>query len=239
VIFLIIQGDCRDELKGVTSDSIDLIFADPPYFLSNGGVSINSGKIVSVNKGDWDKKENYDDVLQFTKQWLEESKRVLKSTGTIWISGTHHNIFDIQAILKELDFKLINVIIWHKTDAPPLIYKNKFKFSYEFIIWAKKKNHVFNYESMFKIDNTEMEDVWHISAVQKYEKKYGYHPTQKPMELLERIIKSATKKGDVVLDPFMGSGTTCYVAKKLGRRYIGIEKETQYFELSQRRIESI
>lgn len=233
-------GDCIDVLKKFKNNTIDLVFADPPYFLSNGGKSIRSGKIVSVNKGDWDIRENYTDTLQFTRDWLFECHRLLKETGTIWISGTKHNIFDIEKVLKELKFKIINIIIWHKSDPPPLIYKNKFRFSYEFIIWAKKGNkHYFNYNLMYEISKTEMEDVWTIPAVHKNEKKFGYHPTQKPVKLLERIILSSSKIGDTILDPFLGSGTTYITSKKLERNCIGIEKNSTFYNISKKRINSI
>ena len=240
VKLLLYNDDCLEILKKIKSDSIDLIFADPPYFLSNGGKSIRSGKVVSVNKGEWDKKENYEDITLFTKKWINECYKALKTGGSIWVSGTIHNIFDVKNAMDEVGFKIINIIVWHKSDPPPLIYKNKFRFSYELIIWASKGfNHTFNYEDMFKINNAELEDVWTIPAVQMNEKKFGYHPTQKPEKLLERIIKSSSKEGETVLDPFMGSGTTCYVAKKLNRNYIGIEKEKKFFNISKRRIDSI
>ena len=141
--------------------------------------------------------------------------------------------------MKKIGFKIINIIIWHKNDPPPLIYKNKFKFSYEFIIWASKgKNKTFNYNEMFKVDNEEMHDVWNLPAVQMNEKKFGYHPTQKPECLLKRIIISSTNEKDVILDPFMGSGTSGYVAKKLNRHFVGIEKEKRYFDIAQARIKS-
>lgn len=237
---MLYNADCIEVLKTLQPNSIDLIFADPPYFLSNGGKSIHSGKIVSVNKGDWDEKSKYDNHLQFTKEWIQQSFRILKYGGSIWISGTVHNIFDVKNYLDEIGFKIINIVVWHKSDPPPLIYKNKLKFSYELIIWAKKDGkHTFNYQYMFDIKGEEMQDVWTIPAVQMHEKKFGYHPTQKPEALLERIIKACSNVGDTVLDPFSGSGTTCYVAKKLNRKYIGIEKEKEYFNISKRRIESI
>lgn len=237
---MLYNADCIEVLKTLKPNSIDLIFADPPYFLSNGGKSIHSGKIVSVNKGDWDEKSKYDNHLQFTKEWIQQSFRILKYGGSIWISGTVHNIFDVKNYLDEIEFKIINIVVWHKSDPPPLIYKNKLKFSYELIIWAKKDGkHTFNYQYMFDIKGEEMQDVWTIPAVQMHEKKFGYHPTQKPEALLERIIKACSNVGDTVLDPFSGSGTTCYVAKKLNRKYIGIEKEKEYFNISKRRIESI
>lgn len=230
-------GDCIEVMKELERNKVDLIFADPPYFLSNDGQSIRSGKVVSVNKGDWDKKENYDNVDSFTYSWLKECHRILKYDGTIWVSGTHHNIFDIEKNMKKIGFKIINIVIWHKSDPPPLIYKNKFRFSYEFIIWAKKGGkHYFNYDEMYSVNNQEMEDVWLMDAVQMSEKKHGYHPTQKPEKLLERIIKATSKEGDIVLDPFLGSGTTCFVAKKLNRKYIGIEKEEKYFNIAKDRL---
>ncbi len=230
-------GDCIEVMKKLERNKVDLIFADPPYFLSNDGQSIRSGKVVSVNKGDWDKKENYDNVDSFTYNWLKECYRILKYDGTIWVSGTHHNIFDIEKNMKRIGFKIINIVIWHKSDPPPLIYKNKFRFSYEFIIWAKKGGkHYFNYDEMYSVNNQEMEDVWLMDAVQMSEKKHGYHPTQKPEALLDRIIKATSKEGDIVLDPFLGSGTTCYVAKKLNRKYIGIEKEKKYFNIAKDRL---
>ena len=237
---MLYNADCIEVLKTLKPNSIDLIFADPPYFLSNGGKSIHSGKIVSVNKGDWDDKSKYDNHLHFTKEWLQQSFRVLRYGGSIWISGTVHNIFDVKNYLDEIGFKIINIVVWHKSDPPPLIYKNKLKFSYELIIWGKKDGkHTFNYQDMFDINGEEMQDVWIIPAVQMSEKKFGYHPTQKPEALLERIIKACSNVGDTVLDPFSGSGTTCYVAKKLNRKYIGIEKDKEYFNISKRRIESI
>lgn len=237
---MLYNKDCIEVLKTLKPNSIDLIFADPPYFLSNGGKSIHSGKVVSVNKGDWDDKSKYDNHLQFTKEWLQQSFRVLKYGGSIWISGTVHNIFDVKNYLDEIGFKIINIIVWHKSDPPPLIYKNKFKFSYELIIWAKKDGkHTFNYKDMFAVEDEEMQDVWTISAVGMSEKKFGYHPTQKPEALLERIIRACSNEGDIVLDPFSGSGTTCFVAKKLNRKYIGIEKNKEYFDISKRRIDSI
>ncbi|MDD3106254.1 MAG: site-specific DNA-methyltransferase [Bacilli bacterium] len=224
-------------MKNLENESIDMIFADPPYFLSNGGVSISSGKVVSVDKGSWDKEDNHLNVIQFTYRWLKECYRLLKINGTIWVSGTHHNIFDVENEMKKIGYKIINIIIWHKSDPPPLIYKNKFRFSYEMIIWAKKDSkYMFNYREIYSINNCEMEDVWTIPAVQRNEKKYGYHPTQKPEKLLERIILATSKENDLVLDPFMGSGTTCYVSKKLSRKYIGIEKEKEFFDIARNRI---
>lgn len=232
-------GDSLEILPTLQSNSVDLIFADPPYFLSNDGLSIRSGKVVSVNKGDWDKKDNYASTSNFTYSWLKECYRLLKNNRTIWVTGTHHNIFEVEREIKRVGFKLINIIIWHKADPPPLIYRNKFRFSYEFIIWAKKgRSHYFNYDLMYRLQNKEMEDVWMMAAVQQKEKKYGYHPTQKPEQLLRRIILSASKEGDVILDPFLGSGTTAYVAKQLKRNYLGIEQEPKYLKIASERVMS-
>lgn len=237
---MLYNDDCIEVLKTLKANSIDLIFADPPYFLSNGGKSIHNGKVVSVNKGDWDDKSKYEDSLKFTENWISEAYRVLKFGGSIWVSGTVHNIFDVKSCLDKIGYKTINIIAWHKSDPPPLIYKNKFKFSYELIIWASKGfKHTFNYDEMFKVSNEEMQDVWTIPAVSKSEKKFGYHPTQKPEALLERIIIATSNEKETVLDPFSGSGTTCYVAKKLNRKYIGIEKNKEFFNISKKRIDSI
>lgn len=237
MFFILYNDDCIKVMKKMKSESVDVVFADPPYFLSNNGISISSGKIVSVNKGEWDKKENYDDIQKFTKEWISECYRVLKRKCSIWVSGTPHNIFNVKKVLDEVGFRIVNIIIWKKTDPPPLIYKNKCKFSYEFIIWADKGyGHIFNYEEMFNINNNELEDVWLLPAVSMNEKKFGYHPTQKPECLLERIIKATTNEGQLVLDPFMGSGTTGVVCKRLNRKFIGIEKNKKYFIISEKRL---
>ena len=191
--FILYNDDCIKVMQKIKNESVNVVFADPPYFLSNGGKCISSGKVVSVNKGEWDKKENYGDIQKFTKDWISECYRILKMRCSIWISGTYHNIFDIKQALDEVGFKIVNIIIWKKLDPPPLIYKNKCRFSYEFIIWADKgHSHIFNYKEMFNINNDELEDVWLLPAVSMNEKKYGYHPTQKPECLLERIIKAST-----------------------------------------------
>lgn len=237
---MIYNDDCLKKMKHFPNNTIDMVFADPPYFLSNNGLSIHSGRIVSVNKGTWDKKESHKDVKEFTNKWIKECFRILKNNGSIWISGTQHNIFDVREAILQAGFSIINIIIWHKVDPPPLIFKNKFQFSYEFIIWARKgKKTTFNYQTMFSVYNEEMHDVWNLPAVQMCEKKYGYHPTQKPECLLERIILATTNENDIVLDPFMGSGTTVVVAQKLKRRGIGIEKEREYFDIARKRLNEI
>lgn len=235
----IYNDDCLNVLKKLKDNSIDLIIADPPYFLSNGGKSINNGKIVSVNKGEWDKVNSRGEKLLFTEKWIKACKRVIKPTGSIFIMGSYHNIFDVYDACYKYGLKIINFITWNKTDPPPLIYKNKFRFSAEHILWVKKgKVHKFNYKYIYNVNSEEMTDVWRLSAVSLPEKKFGYHPTQKPIKLMERMIFACTDEGDVVLDPFMGSGTTVVASKKLNRKFIGIEKEISYFNIAKSRIQS-
>ncbi len=193
-IFLI-EGDSLRILNKLPKCSIDMIFADPSYFLSGNGITCQSGKMVSVKKGDWDEKITLKEKYQFNRLWIKECKKVLKEDGTIWISGTLHNIYSIGHILEEEGFKILN-------------------------------------------NNKQMKDVWTTSIIKKSEKVYGKHPTQKPKEILERIILASTDEGDIILDPFNGSGTTGVVANILNRKYIGIEKENEYIELSKRRLEN-
>lgn len=220
-----------------------MVFADPPYFLSNGGKTISSGRIVSVDKGDWDKAESMDEVDAFNKQWLTLCKDKLKDNGTIWVSGTHHNIFSVAKALSELDFKILNVVTWAKTTPPDSIYHRQLTHSSEFIIWAKKSkraHHQYNYDVMRQLnDGKQMTDVWYMPAVQKWEKSCGKHPTQKPLALLSRIILASTKEGDWILDPFNGSGTTGIAASLLNRRYLGIDQDSTFLELSQKRREEL
>lgn len=236
---------CEDNIKIMNSlnpESIDMIFADPPYFLSNGGTSISAGKIVSVNKGEWDKMGSLKEIDQFNRKWIMVCKRILKKNGTIWITGTHHNIYSIGTILKEYGFHILNHVIWVKTDPPPNITKRMFKFSYENVIWAKKHKygkHVYNYEIMRSINKgKEMTNVWVIPHVTMEEKTFGYHSTQKPIKLLDRIIKASTNENALILDPFCGSGTTGVAAVMNGRKFIGIDNNLNYIKLSKRRIEN-
>lgn len=235
---MIYNDDCLNMMKQLSLSSVDMIFADPPYFLSNGGITIRSGKISSVDKGEWDKKANITDVRKFTSEWICLCHRLLKRNGTIWISSTHHNLMEINHALLECGFYFINSIVWHKQDPPPLAYKTRFRFSYETILWyGKSRHHYFDYQAMYDLEQKEKDDVWTLPSVSKAEKQFGYHPTQKPECLLEIIIQASTRKHELVLDPFMGSGTTCVVAKKLSREYIGIEKEKEYFLIAQKRLQ--
>lgn len=226
-------------LSEIEDNSIDAIFADPPYFLSNGGISVQSGKQVCVDKGEWDKGGTPEYIYEFNRRWLELCRPKLKDNGTIWISGTHHNIHVVMRCLQELGYKVLNTITWQKTDPPPNLSCKYFNFSTELIIWARKsekKTHKFNYETMKQLNGgTQMTDVWRIPAVSSWEKLQGKHPTQKPLRLLYRIILASTNEGDTILDPFSGSSTTGIAANLLGRKYIGIEQEPQFIELSLRR----
>lgn len=219
-----------------------MIFADPPYFLSNGGISVQSGKQVSVNKGKWDKSQGFEKNNEFNRAWISLCRDKLKPEGTIWISGTYHNIFSVAQMLNELNFRILNVITWAKTNPPPNLSCRFFTHSTEFIMWARKdkrKAHYFNYDLMKQINGgTQMRDVWSLPAIAKWEKSCGKHPTQKPLPLLGRIILASTKPDAWILDPFSGSATTGIAANILGRRYLGLEQEEEFLELSkQRRLE--
>ena len=239
-LFKLYQGDCNEILPQF-ENKFDLIFADPPYFLSNDGLSIQSGKIVSVNKGEWDKGENISDIDEFNLQWISNAKKALKNTGSILISGTYHNIFSLGGILQKLDFKILNIITWQKTNPPPNFSCRYLTHSTEQIIWARKSpkhKHIFNYEILKKLNgDKQMRDVWSFPAIAPWEKSFGKHPTQKPEYLLERIILASTNPGDIILDPFNGSGTTGVVAKRLNRQYIGIDNEAEYLIMSKKRIQ--
>ncbi len=241
--FTIYHGDCRKLLHGIPDNSVDAIFADPPYFLSNGGISVHSGKQVCVDKGDWDKGGTPEYIYEFNRQWLALCRTKLRDNGTIWISGTHHNIHVVMRCLQELGYKVLNTITWQKTDPPPNLSCRYFNFSTELIIWARKfekKPHKFNYETMKLLNGgQQMTDVWRIPAVSLWEKQQGKHPTQKPLRLLYRIILASTNEGDTVMDPFSGSGTTGIAANLLGRKYIGIEQDEQFCELSMRRRQAL
>lgn len=240
--FTLLKGDCFELLQQFDF-KFDMIFADPPYFLSNDGISVQSGKIVSVNKGDWDKGGTPEYIYDFNLKWLSLCRDKLKENGTVWISGTYHNIFSVANALTELGYKILNVVTWVKTNPPPNISCRYFTYSTEFIIWARKsqkKPHQFNYELMKKLnDNKQMTDVWRLPAIAPWEKSCGKHPTQKPLALLTRIILASTNPKSWILDPFSGSGTTGIAANLVGRRYLGIELQTDFAEMSKMRREEI
>lgn len=240
--FKLILGDSLKELKKIEPQSIDMIFADPPYFLSGNGISCSGGKMVSVNKGDWDKKISIEEKHKFNRKWIRLCYKILKDNGTIWISGTMHNIYSIGMALEQEGFKIINNITWKKLNPPPNISCRFFVHSTETILWAKKDlkqaKHTFNYELMKELNGgKQAKDVWEMSLTKPSEKKCGKHPTQKPEKLLEKIILSSTNEEDLILDPFNGSGTTGIVANKLNRKYIGIDKEKEYLDLTIKRKE--
>ena len=236
--FNILHGDTF-ELLPQFEFKFDMVFADPPYFLSNDGISYQAGKIVSVNKGEWDKGMPQKQIDDFNIRWIGLCREKLKDNGTIWISGTYHNIFSVANSLVSLGFKILNIITWAKTNPPPNISCRYFTYSTEFIIWARKsakKTHKFNYELMKMLnDDKQMTDVWRLPAIAPWEKSCGKHPTQKPLALLTRIILSSTDKNAWILDPFAGSSTTGIAANLVGRRYLGIEKEQKFVDMSRQR----
>jgi len=242
------HDDCINILNSLPENSIDMIFADPPYFLSNGGISCRAGKMVSVNKADWDKSNGIDKDFEFTHNWINACRRVLKDNGTIWISGTMHNIYQVGYALQKLKFKLLNEISWFKPNAPPNLSCKYFAHAHETVLWARKNEkipHIFNYEVMREWNDAitpkgkQMRSIWNIPLTPMSEKTHGKHPTQKPIELLKRIIASSTKENAVILDPFNGSGTTGVVATMLNRQFIGIDKEEEFLKTTIKRINSL
>ncbi len=240
--FTLLHGDCFKLLREFDF-KFSCIFADPPYFLSNGGISVQSGKIVSVNKGDWDKGKSQQEIADFNMEWLSLCREKLKENGTIWVSGTYHNIFSVANCLTKLGYKILNVVTWAKTNPPPNISCRYFTYSTEFVIWARKsskKAHYFNYDLMKQINgDKQMTDVWNLPAIATWEKSCGKHPTQKPLSLLSRIILASTKQGEWILDPFCGSSTTGIAANLLGRRFLGIDQEKNFVEMSKCRREEL
>jgi len=236
--FVLLKGDCFKLLPQL-SEKFNMIFADPPYFLSNGGISVQSGKIVCVDKGKWDKRTASVDVDEFNRNWLALCRDHLTDNGSIWISGTYHNIFSVANNLTQLGFKILNVITWQKTNPPPNISCRYFTYSTEFVIWARKsakKPHYFNYALMKAINgNKQMTDVWKFPAIGRWEKEHGKHPTQKPLSLLTRIILATTQLDDLILDPFAGSSTTGIAANIWGRRFVGIEQDAGFLKISRKR----
>ena len=236
--FSLYKGDSLQILSQI-SNQFDMIFADPPYFLSNGGKKIQGRRMVSVNKGESDKKKSSDDIDKFNQEWINQCKPLLKDNGTIWVCGTYHNIFSVEKCLRNAGFRIINIITWQKSDPTPTWGNLHFNFSSEYIIWAKKTpvaNHYFNYELMKQLNGGKlMPDVWKLPTVGLWEKTCGKHPTQKPLRLLYRIILASTKVGDIILDPFAGSSTTGIAANLLGRKFIGIEQDEDFLLLGKKR----
>lgn len=237
--FTLYHGDCFKVLKKIPEESVDMVFADPPYFLSGGGITCHSGKQASVDKGNWDKPLTPQNKLAYNRKWIRLCSKALKKDGTIWISGTLHNIYSIGYALELEGFSIINNIIWQKPNPAPNLACRSFTHSTETILWArkisngKKGRHTFNYQLM-KAENNgkQMKDVWTFTGPSSNEKKLGKHPTQKPLQLLKRIILSSTNDGDVVLDPFNGSGTTGIACMQTNRKYIGIEATKDFIDLT-------
>lgn len=236
--FTLLHGDAFDLLRRFEF-KFDMIFADPPYFLSNGGISVQNGKIVCVDKGEWDKGGTHESVNAFNRKWLELCREKLKENGTIWVSGTYHNIFSVANQLTELGFKILNVVTWAKTNPPPNISCRYFTYSTEFIIWARKSPqipHFYNYELMRNINGgRQMKDIWNLPAIGRWEKTCGKHPCQKPLSVLTRIILASTKTNAWILDPFAGSSTTGIAGNLTGRRFLGIDNKEEYLIISKKR----
>jgi site-specific DNA-methyltransferase (adenine-specific) len=246
---IICNRDCLEVLSCIPENSIDMIFADPPYMLSNNGFTCRNGKMADVNKGAWDKSKGFEDDARFHDTWIAACKKALKPGGTIWISGTYHSIYQCGYMLQKNDFHILNDIAWFKPNAAPNLSCRFFTASHETLIWARKdKNakHTFHYDEMknglfpedkMKKENVQMRSVWSIPAPKSGEKEFGRHPTQKPLDLLLRITTASTNMGDIIFDPFNGSGTTGIAASVLGGRYyIGAETDAAYCELTVKRL---
>src|SRR5713101_9726855 len=245
----IYQGDCLEILAQIPDNSVDLVFADPPYFLSNGGITCHAGRMVSVNKGDWDKSRGVDrfavaknDIAthEFNRAWLAACQRVLKPNGSLWVSGTAHVIHSVGFAMQQLGFKLLNDITWVKPNPPPNLSCRYFTHATETLIWAaknKRSRHTFHYKEMRHLaGGKQMKSVWTIPPPESWEKRFGKHPTQKPVALLERILLATSREGDLVLDPFMGSGTSTVAALRCCRSALGIELEASSISLSLSRL---
>ena len=236
--FYLYQGDTIQVLRQLDQQA-DMIFADPPYFLSNGGKKIQGNQMVSVDKGAWDKAESLEQINNFNRKWIDACKLLLKDNGTIWVCGTFHNIYSVEMCLREAGFQIINIITWQKSDPTPTWGDLHFNFSSEYIIWARKNpksRHYFNYELMKQLNGgVLMPDVWKLPTVGMWEKTCGKHPTQKPLRLLYRIILASTQAGEIIIDPFAGSCTTGIAANLLDRKFIGIDQSEDFLKLGVRR----
>jgi len=249
--FTLYNANSIDFLKSLPENSVDMIFADPPYLLSNGGFTVHAGKMVSVNKGEWDKSNGLKKDFEFHLEWIQAARRVLKSQGTLWISGTYHSIYQCGFALQVAGFHVLNDIAWFKPNASPNLSCRFFTASHETLVWArkdKKAKHIFNYDLMkngvwpedaLKKPGLQMRSVWSMGTPKPQEKIFGKHPTQKPFDLLKRIVLASTNKGDVIVDPFTGSSTTGLAAYFYGRKFIGIDLEKKYLDLSVKRFEEL
>lgn len=249
--FNLYLGDSLGLLKKLKENSVDMIFADPPYFLSSGTFTCQNGKAVSVKKGNWDMSNGIKKDFDFHVNWIKECKRILKPQGSIWISGTYHSIYQCGFILQNTGYHILNDISWFKPNAAPNLSCRFFTASHETLLWArkdKKAKHIFNYSEMrngewpedsMKKPNSQMRSVWSINTPKPVEKRFGKHPTQKPVDLLRRVVLASTNKGDLVLDPFTGSSTTGLAAYLYGRKFIGIDNEKKFLDLSVQRFEEL
>lgn len=232
-------ADTFEALGRIKPESTDMVFADPPYFLSGGGISCSGGKAVCVNKGRWDIPRTPQEKLAFNRKWIGLCRRILKPHGTIWVSGTFHNIFTVGVALEEEGFRILNAVTWQKPNPPPNLARRNFTHSTETIVWAEREKgrHLFNYALMRELNSgKQMKDVWTGPTAPAAERTFGRHPTQKPLWLLERIVLASTEKGDTVLDPFCGTSTTGVVCKRLGRNYVGIDSNPEYIRISTERL---
>jgi len=249
--FTLYLGNCLNILSEIPENSVDMVFADPPYLLSNGGFTVHAGRRVSVNKGIWDKSNGLKKDFEFHLEWIQAVRKVLKPHGTIWISGTYHSIYQCGFALQIAGFHVLNDIAWFKPNASPNLSCRFFTASHETLVWARKdKNskHMFNYnlmkngswnEDILKKPNKQMRSVWAVPALKPHEKQFGKHPTQKPEILLKRIVLASTNKDDLILDPFTGSSTTGISSYLFGRKFIGIDIEKKYLDISIKRFEEL
>jgi len=255
----LVLGDSLESLERLPPQSVDLIFADPPYHLSNGGTTCQSGRRARVDKGAWDASRGVEADHAFQRAWLTACRRVLRPSGTIWVSGTQHVIFSVGYAMQELGFHLLNTITWYKPNAAPNLACRFFTHSTEILLWAspvrsKPLAHRFNYREMKNRNGgKQMRDLWEVSQRPEpdggqvvwaiptpgpREKLFGRHPTQKPLSLLERVVAASSSAGDLVLDPFCGSGTTGVAATLAGRKFLGVERDERYLQLAANRIRS-
>lgn len=249
--YQIYNQDSFEVMANLPDESFDMIFADPPYMISNVGTSCQNGKLVSINKGRWDYCQGVEANFEFHKKWLKECQRLLKPNGTLWVSGTYHSIHPCGYAMQQLGYHILNDVIWFKPNASPNLSCKYFTASHESLVWArknKKAKHYFNYPAMkngdfpkdiLKKPDHQMRTVWAIAATPPEEKKFGRHPTQKPLALLERIITASTQEGAVIFDPFMGSGTTGVAALKLKRTFVGIDNNPDYCKLAEKRMDDV
>lgn len=242
--FKLYKGDNVDILSKLPDLHVDMIFADPPYFLSGGGISCHNGKTVCVDKADWDKPLTIAEMDAFNFRWLNEVHKHMLDDGTIWISSSNHNFHSVYRQLLIVGFKFLNNVAWVKPNASPNVGRRQFKHSIEHLIWAAKSDkskYYFDYNLMKQLNGGVQDtDVWRLATTAPYEKKCGNdHPTQKPLKVLTKLIQASSKPNALILDPFNGSGTTGIAANLLGRNYVGIDQECKYLELSKKRREEI